>query len=96
MLCLFAVTYQNEGIASEAGSSTIRERLQLFLVFCTIGKGFIYIEILCQLEYRGVICQDRGALGEGISSAINRFIDIDMYVVPSHGWSSGIYLGEIV
>ena len=35
-----------------------------------------------QLEHRGVVCQDGCTLGEGISSAINSFIDIDMYVVP--------------
>ena len=65
-------------------------------MFCTVGKGFIHIEFIRQFQYRGVICQDGCTLGEGISSAINRFIDIDMYVVPLHRWLLGSNQGEII
>ena len=82
MLFLFAVTHQNEGIASETGSSTIRKRLQLFQMISTAGKGFINIEILCQLQYRSVICQHGCTLGEGIFTAIDCFIDIDINAIP--------------
>ena len=96
MLTGLAVAYQNQGVSSEASSSTTRKRLQLFQMFCTVGKGFIYIEILRQLQYRGVVCQHGCTLGEGISSAINRFVDIDMYVVPTHRWLLGSNLAEIL
>ena len=82
MLTCLAVAYQNQGIATETGSSTIRKRLQLFQMISTAGKGFINIEILCQLQYRSVICQHGCTLGEGISTAIDCFIDIDIYAIP--------------
>ena len=96
MLTGLAVAYQNQGVSSEASSSTTRKRLQFFQMFCTVGKGFIYIEILRQLQYRSVICQHGCTLGEGISSVINRFVDIDMYFVPTHRWLLGSDLSEIL
>ena len=96
MLTGLAVAYQNQGVSSEACGGTTRKQLQFFQMFCTVGKGFIHIEFIRQFQYRGVVCQHGGTLGEGISSAINRFIDIDMYVFPIHSWLLGSNRGEIL
>ena len=77
------VADEDERVAAEASRRTSRQTLQFFEVFVG-GVGFVRIILVSELQHRGVVGKDRRSLGDGISTAIHSFVNVDMHVVPSH------------
>ena len=83
VLVALIVADEDERVAAEAGSSAVRQTLQLLqLVFGS--EGFVSVIHVRELQHRGVVGKDRRSLGDGISTAIHSFVNVDMHVVPSH------------
>ena len=76
------VADEDERVAAEASRSAA-QTLQ-FLKFVFGGEGFVRIIHVRELQHRGVVGKDRRSLGDGISTAIHSFVNVDMHVVPSH------------
>ena len=83
MLTVLVVTDEDERVASEASRRTSRQTLQFFEFFVG-GEGFVRVKLVRELQHRGVVGKDRRSLGDGISTAIHSFVNVDMHVVPSH------------
>ena len=83
MLIVLVVTDDDERVAAEASRRTSRQPLQFFEVFVG-GEGFVCVKHVSELQHRGVVGKDRRSLGDGISTAIHSFVNVDMHVVPSY------------
>ena len=83
MFAVLVVTDEDERVASEASRRTSRQTLQFFEFFVG-GEGVVRIIHVGELQHRGVVGKDRRSLGDGISTAIHSFVNVDMHVVPSH------------
>ncbi len=56
----------------------------------TIAIDISQVILVGIFQHGGVVCQDGRTLGEGISSAIYSFVDVDVYVVPIDGLCGGV------
>ena len=83
MLVALIVADEDERVAAEASCSAIWQVLQ-FLQLVFGGEGFVRVKHVSELHHRGVVGKDRRSLGDGISTAIHSFVNVDMHVVPSH------------
>ena len=95
VLMVLVVTDDDERVAAEASRRTSRQPLQFFEVFVG-GVGFVRIILVSELQHRGVVGKDRRSLGDGISTAIHSFVNVDMHVVPSHRRFLGSDFREVI
>ena len=95
VFAVLVVADDDECVAAEANRRSARQPLQLFEFFVG-GEGVVQVVLVGELQHRGVVGKDRRSLGDGISTAIHRFVNVDMYVVPSDRRLHRLYLREVI